>query len=374
MGERGDDPTPPVRGGRRSATILDVARRAGVSTATVSRALATPARVAETTRIAVFSAIREIGYTPNATARSLRARSTKMVLALLHGIGDSFYTAILNAVEEVLFEAGYGMLMGDTRGDTARNNHYDRLVRSGQVDGVLLLSGRLPHPGFADLDSDVPITLLCNDIPELALPVVESANRESARNLVEYLTRVGHRRIGHITGPLRAVEAQERLQGYREALAAAGIAATDDLVWEGTYRAQSGVAAAQQFLALKHRPTAVFAANDESAMGFIKAVRDAGLTVPEDVSVAGFDDIGYSAMFDPGLTTMHQPRAELGRLAAEILVRRMSGASPPPPRRTRLPCALIVRESVVPPRIIADERIQVVSATAARGRRAEASR
>ena len=160
MSKGRDDPSPPAHGGRRSVTITDVARRAGVSTATVSRALGKPDHVAEETRAAVFSAIQETGYIPNATARSLRARSTKMVLALLNGIGDSFFTAILNAVEEALFEAGYGMVMGDTRGDTARESHYDRLVRSGQVDGVLLFSGRLPDASFVDLDTSVPLTLV----------------------------------------------------------------------------------------------------------------------------------------------------------------------------------------------------------------------
>ncbi len=350
MGKRGGQRPPPDRIGRRSVTITDVARRAGVSTATVSRTLAMPERVAEKTQAAVFSAIHETGYIPNATARSLRARSTKMVLALLNGIGDSFFTAILNAVEEALFDAGYGMVMGDTRGDTARESHYDRLVRSGQVDGVLLFSGRMPAPRFAELDASVPLTLVCNDIPGVSVPVVESANRDAARTLTEYLLSVGHRRIAHITGPMRGPESEDRIAGYRDALAAAGIAYDPCLVWQGSYRAETGAqVAASDFLPMTDRPTAVFAANDESAIGFIKAVRDAGLSVPEDVSVAGFDDIGYAALFDPGLTTMRQPRAELGRVAAQILVRRMSGkAAPASPRITRLPCTLVVRESVAP--------------------------
>ncbi len=321
MGKGRDDQSPRAQAVRRSVTITDVARRAGVSTATVSRTLAMPDRVAEKTRDAVFAAIRETGFIPNATARSLRARSTKMVLALLNGIGDSFFTAILNAVEEALFEAGYGMVMGDTRGDMARESHYDRLVRSGQVDGVLLFSGRLPAARFGELDAVVPLTLVCNDIPQLSVPFVESANRDAARMLTEYLISVGHRRIGHVSGPMRGPETDDRIAGYRDALDAAGIAYDPCLVWQGNYRSESGGAAAvQNFLPMAERPTAVFAANDESAIGFIKAVRDAGLSVPEDVSVAGFDDIGYAALFDPGLTTMHQPRAELGRVAAEILV------------------------------------------------------
>ncbi len=312
MGKGRGNGAPAMRGERRSVTISDVARRAGVSTATVSRTLAMPDRVAEATRAAVFAAIRETGYIPNAMARSLRARSTKMVLALLNGIGDSFFTAILNAVEEALFEAGYGVVMGDTRGDSARENHYDRLVRSGQVDGVLLFSGRMPAARFAELDASVPLTLVCNDIPGESLPFVESANRDAARTLTDYLISVGHRRIGHISGPLRGPEAEDRIAGYRDALEAAGIAFDPGLIWEGNYQAESGAKAAiRHFLPMADRPTAVFGANDETAIGFIKAVRDAGLSVPRDVSVAGFDDIGYAALFDPGLTTMRQPRAEI---------------------------------------------------------------
>ncbi len=358
MGKAGDGKSPTLRNARRAVTITDVARRAGVSTATVSRTLAMPDRVAEHTRAAVFAAIRETGFIPNATARSLRARSTKMVLTLLDGIGDSFFTAILNSVEEALFEAGYGMVMGDTRGDTARESHYDRLVRSGQVDGVLLFSGRLPAERFADIDASVPLTLVCNDIPELSVPFVESANRDAARTITEYLIGVGHRRIGHISGPKRGPESDDRLAGYRDALEAAGIAFDPCLIWEGNYRAESGAeAAARRFLPMTERPTAVFAANDESAIGFIKAVRDAGLSVPADVSVAGYDDIGYAALFDPGLTTMRQPRAELGRVAAEILVRRMTGTGGLPPRITRLPCSLVVRESVAPLRTAASAEV-----------------
>jgi len=340
-----------TRGGHASVTIRDVARRAGVSTATVSRAIANPDRVAKTTREAVFTAIAATGFTPNAAARSLRARSTKMVLALLPGIGNSFYTPILNAIEEVLSLAGYGMIMGDTRSDGAREAHYDLLVRGGQVDGVLLLTGRLPHPDFARLNATVPITIICNDIPGLeALPVIEIENHEAAHALVTYLVELGHRRIGHARGPMDNVESHYRRSGYIAALTEAGIAVDDSIVWQGAFTFDAGVRVARAFLDHAERPTALFAANDEMALGFIKTVKDAGLSVPQDVSVAGFDDIEYARYFDPALTTMRQPRAELGRLAAQNLIARMGGQGKTLPQRTRLPCTLIVRDSVRPPR------------------------
>lgn len=338
-----------ARGSRRAVTIREVARRAGVSTATVSRALADPERVAENTRAAVIAAIAETGFTPNAMARSLRARSTKMVLALLPGIGNSFYTPILNAVEEVLSLAGYGMIMGDTRHDRAREVHYDKLVRAGQVDGVMLLTGRLPDPGFAALDDSVPITLVSNDIPGLeGLPVIEVDNRDAARRLVEYLVGLGHRRIGHAIGPDDNIEAHHRHDGYRDGLAASGLPLDESIVWQGAFRFDAGVEVARRFLDHPDPPTALFASNDEMAMGFIRAVKDAGLDVPGDVSVAGFDDIEFARYFDPGLTTMHQPRAELGRLAAETLLARMAGSTNVP-SRTQLKCTLMVRDSTAAP-------------------------
>lgn len=334
-----------------SVTIRDVAKRAGVSTATVSRALANPDQVAEAKREAVFAAIAETGYTPNASARSLRARTTKMILALLPGIGNSFYTPILNAVEEVLAAAGYGMIMGDTRMDRDREAHYDLLVRSGQVDGVMLLTGRLPHPDFARLDATIPIALICNDIPgQDGLPVVEIDNHDAACRIIEYLIGLGHRRIAHAVGPTDNVEAGFRLAGYRSALVDAGIAVDDTIIWQGAFTFDAGVAVGRQFLAHADPPTAVFASNDEMAMGFIRTVKDAGMRVPGDVSVVGFDDIEYARYFDPALTTMHQPRAELGRLAAETIVSRITGSGRPVPLRTRLKCTLVVRDSASVPR------------------------
>jgi LacI family repressor for deo operon, udp, cdd, tsx, nupC, and nupG len=291
------------RGARPSVTIRDVARRAGVSTATVSRALANPDRVADATREAVVSAIAETGFTPNASARSLRARSTKMVLALLPGIGNSFYTPILNAVEEVLSLAGYGMIMGDTRMDHAREAHYDLLVRGGQVDGVMLLTGRLPHPAFAELDASVPITLICNDIPGIVgLPVIEIDNREAAHTIVKHLIDLGHTRIGHAIGPSDNVEAGYRLDGYRAALADAGLAADESTIWPGAFRFDAGVRVAEQFLAHPQPPTAMFMSNDEMAMGFIRTVRMRGGACPTT-----FPSSASTTLSSPAISTRRSP-------------------------------------------------------------------
>jgi LacI family repressor for deo operon, udp, cdd, tsx, nupC, and nupG len=271
-----------------------------------------------------------------------------MVLALLPGMTNTFFTPILNAIEDVLSEAGYGLIIGDTRKSAEREAHYARLIRAGQVDGVILLTGHLPaESARAGIKGLVPTTLVCMDIPRANLPVFHVANRAAARRLVDYLAARGHRRIGHITGPKGNVEAIERLRGYRDALSAIGVGVDPGLIWQGDFIGEAGLSAAHSYLALADRPTAVFAANDESAVSFIRALAAAGVRVPDDVSVVGFDDIEYLQYFSPGLTTMRQPRAELGRLAAEDLLKRMQrDATDLPPVRVRLDCEFVERQSV----------------------------
>jgi len=335
----------------RAVTIQDVARLAGVSTATVSRALALPDRVTAATREAVLTAIRETGYTPNAAARSLRAKSTRMVLVLLPGIGNSFFTPVLNALEEVFSDQGYGVLVGYTRQSRRRETHYARVIRAGQVDGVLVVTGNVPRDEeFVAVPDQVPISLMFAGIPGGArFSVFDVDNRAAAATMVGHMIAAGHRRIAHITGPDNSIETDERFGGYCDALAAAGIAVDESLVWRGAgnFDFVSGDRAAARYFGLDERPTAVFAAADEIALGFIRSLKTGGVSVPRDVSVGGFDDTEYAIHYDPALTTMRQPRTEMGRLAAEDLLRRMSDkAGPTPPTHVRLPCELVIRESI----------------------------
>jgi len=339
---------------RGSITIRDVAAKAGVSTATVSRALASPEQVSPEARARVMAAIKTTGYTPNAMARSLRARSTKIVLVLLPGMSNTFFTPILNAIEDTLWSAGYGMIMGDTGHSVSdfvreKEHHYLRLIRSGQVDGVILFTGRLPHDEASALSpGQIPMALVCNEIPgEKRISVFDVANRATARTAVDYLIAHGHRRIAHISGPSKNVEAIARGKGYRDALCAAAIPLDETLIWGDNFRFHAGVTAGNRFLELGRPVSAVFAAADDAAIGFIKTVQQAGVRVPEDISIIGFDDIDLAEMIEPPLTTMRQPREELGRAAARDLLKRMaSGGADLPPTRLRLDCALVERSSV----------------------------
>ncbi|WEK49928.1 MAG: LacI family DNA-binding transcriptional regulator [Candidatus Kaistia colombiensis] len=338
-------------------TINDVAEAAGVSAATVSRALRNPEVVSSATRSRVAAAAREVGYSP---AASTKLKGNK-VLALIPRLGSPFFTPFLDAVTDLISESGYCITVGDLRGSRRKEEHYARALRDGSFVGAVLFTGAIPRDGSAQESAalPIPVVLACNDIPGMTdLPVFDVADRKAAKSMVSYLVGLGHRRIAHIRGPADNIEANERLQGYREAIEAAGLAFDEDLVWEGDFYLASGIAAAGRYLASADRPTAVFSGNDQMAMGFITEIKAAGFSVPGDVSVAGFDDIEYSVIFDPPLTTMRQPREDIGRLAAIELLRRIGSENDAgeAPRRVRLECELVVRASTQALRLAVEQR------------------
>ncbi len=300
-----------------------------------------------------------------------------MVLCLLPALGHSFWAVVIDAIDDVLGRAGYGTVFGDTRNDLLRESAYADLLRAGMFDGLLLLSGRLPGIALAEIP-DVPVTLINNDVPGVTgLPAFLVADRDAARMMTEYLISVGHRRIAHIAGSPTSRIAHERIAGYRDALTGAGIAVDEELIWPGPYTFVTGARGAHRLLALAEPPTAVFAACDEIAIGCIRTLRESGLRVPDDVSVAGYDDINYAALYSPALTTVAQPRDALGRLGAENLVRRMiDGPDAEPAKNVYLTCKLVLRESVAAVGVASTDVLRqiVVSEVADPGRRAKASR
>ena len=349
-------------------TIHDVARVAGVSAATVSRAFAKPRAVAPTTRARVAEAARTLGYKPSGSIRS----GDNMVLALVPHLNGSFFTPFLDAASDLLSESGYCMTIGDISGSGKKEQHYARALRDGRFAGAILFTGSIPRDRSDDarLSIDIPIVLACNEISGLSdLPVFDVNDRKAATKMVAYLTGLGHSRIAHIRGPVANIEARERFEGYSEAMQAAGLQIDPDLVWEGDFFLGSGIAAAGRYLASHNRPTAVFAGNDQMAMGFVTEVKAAGFSVPGDVSVAAFDDIEFSEIFDPPLTTMRQPREEIGRLAALELLRRMNGDGPgETPRKARMECELVIRASTRALRLTIEERFRQSETNRARKR------
>ncbi|WP_029040179.1 LacI family DNA-binding transcriptional regulator [Cucumibacter marinus] len=333
---------------KRLPTIQDVARSAGVSTATVSRALTDPTRVSDATRQRVTLAVRETGYTVNQAARSLRKQNSNTLLVALPDIGNPFFSVMLDAIERTASEAGFATLIASRKQAGEAGSKLAEHLQSHRVDGVLVLDGSIALDGLLalhDPDEVPPIILACEERPGLAsqLPVIKSDNVGASRKMVRHLIELGHQRIAHITGDPDSIVRAARLKGYREELIAHGIPVEDELIIEGDFSLESGAAAAQQFLALSDRPSAVFCSNDMMAVGFISEIRTAGLKVPRDVSVGGFDDIMVAEKIWPGLTTMHQDRARIGSLAAEALIQVLTDPDATPPRSHFLDAELVVR-------------------------------
>jgi LacI family repressor for deo operon, udp, cdd, tsx, nupC, and nupG len=335
----------------RQVTLLDVARLAGVSTATVSRALEKPQSVAQTTRARVIEAVAGCGYTPNIVARNLRRQETRLITILLADVTNPFFNEIVRGVEQVARENGYSVLLADSENDPGQENAYGRLLATKRTDGMILLNGRLPV-GLRlppEESMDAPIVVACEYLPNVDLPTVQIDNIAAAKQLTQHLLQLGHRGIGFITGPVWNVLSRDRLHGYRDAILECGLTFDQALVVNGDFSIRSGIAATESLLNLPSSPTAIFASNDEMAFGAIRAVRDAGLRVPEDISVAGFDDIRFAAFVDPPLTTVRQPGLEIGRRAMALLVKILSGERVAD-RRMVLPTELIVRGSTAAPR------------------------
>ncbi len=321
-----------------------MARLAGVSTATVSRALSNPGMVSRDTRATVEAAVKATGYRLNLTARNLRHSRTGGIVALVPNLANPFFSQILSGIASVLGPAGYNLLVADTR--TSDPETLLAYAEPSRADGLIVLDSTLPAEALAR----VPLVEACEWVPGLKAPRVKIDNRAAARLAIDHLAGLGHRRIGHVTGPEGNVLAVARLAGTRAALAAQGLTLADPAIYPGDFGLESGRAAAALWLAQPReaRPTAVFLASDEMACGFMGEVQRHGLTVPGDVSVVGFDDIELIAHISPPLTTIHQPRAALGRAAAERLLRRLAG-EPDDGDDLILPVELILRASTAPP-------------------------
>ncbi len=336
---------------RKIPTIQDVARQAQVSAATVSRALSAPERVSESTRRRVTEAIRATGYTVNQAARSLRLRSARSILIALPNIGNPFYSTILDAVVVAAAERGYAVVVAEPfHGD--RETWIAHYFSSNRVDGLLLFDGSVDTRIFHHLKAHggrLPIVVSYDELPDPLVNAVMTDNLEAAGRAMGHLFAMGHRRIGHVTGHSRNAFPNERVLGYRNFVASHRLPQREDWVFPGDYTMQSGYAAGRAFAEMADRPSAVFCGNDEMAIGFISAIREAGLDCPRDVSLIGFDDINVAAHLSPPLTTMRQPRQEMGRRSTRMLIDILEGVrADRGAEQVVLKSDLIVRGSTAP--------------------------
>jgi DNA-binding LacI/PurR family transcriptional regulator len=329
-------------------TIYDVARLAGVSTATVSRALNDTGQIAPPTRAAIDAAIEQLGYHPNTAARSLVTRSTQTLALLLPDITNPFYAELVRGIQERALEAGHTMLLCTTEGDPEREEQYLNLLRAKQVDGVLVDGLVLPPPRITRFVRDgLPIVCLDRDIDSTLVPLVQVDNRLGARLATQHLLDLGHRVVAHVTGPAGLGISEQRIAGFRAAHNALGYNVDERLIAVGSFTEEGGYEATQELLESREF-TALFAANDLSAIGALRALVDARLEVPNDVSVVGFDDIRLAQFTIPPLTTVHQPASAIARTATELLLELAAGRSVTQMRHLLAP-ELVVRESTAAP-------------------------
>ncbi len=308
----------------RRAKIKDIAQRAGVSPATVSRALSDSGLVAEPTLSRIREAAQSLDYRPNVRARNLRTQKSMAVLLVVRDVSNPFYLEIFKGVEATAREAGYSVLMGNTENHPDRELEYFDMLRDGHADGMILMNGKLPSSHARDAGR-LPIVVALEIIEGCALPHVQIDNVAAAHEAVRHLLSLGHRRIAHICGPIPEVMSVLRRDGYRKAMAEAGLIVPEGYEPVGDYTIASGAALCRQLFSLPEKPTALFVGNDEMAFGAINELRRLGLEVPADVSVVGFDDLFLSECFFPPLTTVSQPRADIGKRAMTQLLRVMNG-------------------------------------------------
>ncbi len=313
-----------------TTSIKDIARAAGVSHSTVSRALSDSPLINAATRARIHRLAAEMGYSPDAGARSLVRGHTCTVGVVVTTIADPFSAEVVEGIEGAAYSHGYSVILAASQDEPEREIAAVEMLRSKRVDAVIVTSSRVGALHQERLGAaGVPVILLNSHSQQLAPHTfsVRVDDVHGGRLATEHLLALGHRRIAHVAGPAGHSSSADRLAGYRAALADAGILFDAALVFGGTGRPAAGEQALAALLALAERPTAVFCYNDMTAIGLLRAARQAGLVVPRDLAVVGFDDIPFAAYVAPSLTTVAQPKLEMGERAMQMALALMAGRS-----------------------------------------------
>lgn len=302
-------------------TIKDIAKKADVSVTTVSRVLNNKPDVGDDTRAKILKIIDQLNYNPNSVARGLVMQKTHTIGLIIPDISNPFFPQVARAVEDKAQKLGYSVIFFNTDNNLEREKKAVELFQSKQVDGLIVSLSLGNEAVLKTLKAaDYPVVQIDRSASDKLYPLVSIDNQNSAYQLVEYLFKKGHRKIAHISGDLNTTTAQARMKGYKEALKDYKLELNSDYIIKGDYSQQSGLKAMEKLLNLTERPTAVFAANDLSAAGAYKAIFAAGLEIPQDIAVAGHDDIDIASLLRPELTTMRQPKYDLGEKALTVLM------------------------------------------------------
>ena len=327
-------------------TVKEVARLAGVSTATVSRVMSGAGGVREELVRRVQRAAQKLGYRPNPAGRNLRSRSTRAIGMVFPDIENTFYASVIGGAEEVLQSAGYSLLLANYGEDPARESIQLSTLRAEHVAGILFAASRKPSAEYKSVLSAGISLVAVSRIPDgLNVDLATVSNQEGARQAIEHLIRLGHRRIGFIDGPVSLSTTRERHSGYAQAFRDAGLAVPRDLtVYSDFYHPAAGWEAVSKLLNAGNRPSALLVVSNNMVLGAIEGLRERGLDIPKDMAIVGFGDTPSAALLSPPLTVVAQPAREIGATGARLLLERFQ--NPDRPRRSIvLDTQLIVRES-----------------------------
>lgn len=332
-------------------TMAQIAKEAGVSTTTVSKVLNQLPGVGASTRARIQQLIDDNDYVQNHAARHLRKGQSGLIDLVIMRLEGGYDLGIMHGIQDALEESGHRLVVFATNEDEATERLWLRRILDQSTDGVLLL---LPYSqiGIANalMEQNIPfIAIGDRNEPTTVFPTIGSTIWLGGYTATEYLISLGHRRIGIITLPLHLTTSRARLAGYREALERAGIPIDPSLICEGTYLLGDGIRQTEALLDLPNPPTAIFAGNDAQATGVYQVLYRRNIRVPDDMSVIGFDNVTYTAQMAPPLTTIHQPLVEMGRMAANMLMRLIAG-QPLDSNHVELSTSLVIRESCAAPR------------------------
>ncbi len=330
------------------ATMIEVANRANVSIATVSRVLNGQSCVAPDLVKRVQDAVKELHYEPNFTARNLRRNESRTLVILTPNITNPYYANIIAGIAQGAQEHGYSYFLFNTEGKRELDEQILDRLKKHQADGAILLAAELGADWIYDYAKEYPVVQCSEFDPQFEIPHVSIDNYQATRDVMDYLISNGHTRIGTISIDNRFYSTSERLRAYRDALREAGLPVEEDYIRyaTGEYTFKMGFKSAHSLLAQENRPTALFCISDMLALGAIAGAKEMGFRVPEDVTVIGFDDVEYTTMFHPYVTTIVQPCFDIGHTALELVCNKIQHQQVP--TNVLLPHRLVLRESAAP--------------------------
>jgi LacI family transcriptional regulator len=331
------------------ATMKQVAEKAGVSTTTVSHVINNTRVVSEDARERVLSVIQELRYIPSAVARSLKNDRTHTIGMMIPNNSNPYFAELIQGIEDASFELGYNIILCNSYDDPKKQAAYIRVLMEKRIDGLILVSSGSDEDLSMLLANEViPKVLVDREVTGVAADLIEADHVQGAYEATRYLISLGHKRIACVAGPDTLLPSGGRVAGYQRALKEAGITVCDDFVVHSDFTSEGGFNAFQKLLTLDSKPTAIFASNDLMAIGGICAANQAGVKIPQDLSVIGYDDIALASFSTPPLTTIAQPKYQIGQLTAKTLVERISNPDSQV-RRTMLTPELVIRQSTSRP-------------------------